>query len=246
MVGYHGEKIREYFGDGSRWSVTVQYSTQKSNWVRQTQCARCPRGPETGSFWSMAMWCWVETILSSDEMRQRRDRLSPRRMSADSASSKCGDLCHPHTREDTESPSNMVNTGLYLLTRDIFDAIDDTRLSRRGEYELTDSLQLLIDRGIPLTGHTVGNWLNFTYPWDLLSANQSLMTTAQSSDIKGEVEQGAVIKGPVSVGKGSVVRSGSYIIGPVAIGEGCDIGPNCYIRPCTAIGDGCHIGASVE
>ncbi len=54
-----------------------------------------------------------------------------------------------------------------------------------------------------------------------------------------------VIKGPVAIGKNTVVRSGSYIVGPAIIGEDCDIGPNCYIRPCTAIGDNCHIGNAV-
>jgi bifunctional UDP-N-acetylglucosamine pyrophosphorylase/glucosamine-1-phosphate N-acetyltransferase len=54
------------------------------------------------------------------------------------------------------------------------------------------------------------------------------------------------MKGAVSVGKGTVIRSGSYIIGPVTIGENCEIGPNCYIRPHTAIGDNCHIGNAVE
>jgi len=53
------------------------------------------------------------------------------------------------------------------------------------------------------------------------------------------------MKGPVAIGKNTVVRSGSYIIGPAIIGENCDIGPNCYIRPCTAIGDNCHIGNAV-
>jgi bifunctional UDP-N-acetylglucosamine pyrophosphorylase/glucosamine-1-phosphate N-acetyltransferase len=63
---------------------------------------------------------------------------------------------------------------------------------------------------------------------------------------QGEIEENVVIKEPVSIGKGTVVKSGSYIIGPVVIGEDCDIGPNCYIRPSTAIGSRCHIGAAVE
>ena len=62
----------------------------------------------------------------------------------------------------------------------------------------------------------------------------------------GEVEPGATLKGPVSIGKNTLVKSGSYIEGPVIIGEDCRIGPNCYIRPCTTIGNGCHIGAAVE
>ncbi len=62
----------------------------------------------------------------------------------------------------------------------------------------------------------------------------------------GEIEANVVLKGAVSVDKGTIIRSGSYIVGPVIIGQNCDIGPNCFIRPSTAIGDNCHIGAAVE
>ena len=55
-----------------------------------------------------------------------------------------------------------------------------------------------------------------------------------------------VIKGEVSIGKDTVIRSGSYIVGPVIIGRDCEIGPKCYIRPYTSLGDGCHIGSAVE
>jgi len=60
------------------------------------------------------------------------------------------------------------------------------------------------------------------------------------------VEENVVIKGKVSIGKGTVVRSGAYIVGPVIIGQDCDIGPNCFIRPSTSIGNNCHIGNAVE
>ena len=54
------------------------------------------------------------------------------------------------------------------------------------------------------------------------------------------------MKGLVSIGENTVVRSGSYIVGPTIIGRNCDIGPNCYIRASTSIGDDCHIGTAVE
>ena len=91
----------------------------------------------------------------------------------------------------------------------------------------------------------IKSWLDLSYPWDLLPANESLLAGIKSQNL-GEVEENAVIKEAVSIGKGTAIRSGAYIEGPVIIGEGCDIGPNCYIRPHTSIGDGCHVGAAVE
>jgi len=103
----------------------------------------------------------------------------------------------------------------------------------------------LIDQGKSVSYQKIDYWLDTSFPWDLLSANESLLAGIESENL-GEVEENVVIKGAVCIGKGSLVRSGSYIIGPVIIGQDSDIGPNCYIRPHTSIGDGCHIGSAVE
>jgi len=142
-------------------------------------------------------------------------------------------------------PSQWVNAGAYRFTPDIFQAIETIPLSPRGEYELTDAIQLLIDRNISVSAHTIDTWINISYPWDMLSANEILLGGLESR-IDGEIEEHAVLKGPVSVGRGTVVQAGSYIEGPVVIGENCRISPHCYIRPSTAIGHRCHIGAAVE
>ena len=89
------------------------------------------------------------------------------------------------------------------------------------------------------------SWLDLSYPWDLLAANESMLAGLEPQNL-GEVESNVVLKGPVSIGRGTVVRSGAYIVGPVIIGDNCEVGPNCFIRPATAIGDGCHIGAATE
>lgn len=139
----------------------------------------------------------------------------------------------------------MANAGLYLFTPDIFDAISQTSKSPRGEYEITDSLQLMIDEGHHISYQEISYWLDLSYPWDLLPANESLLAGIKSQNL-GKVEENAVLKGVVSIGRDTVVRSGSYIVGPVVIGQDCDIGPNCYIRPYTSIGDNCRIGSAVE
>ena len=97
----------------------------------------------------------------------------------------------------------------------------------------------------PISWVKIDQWLNLSYPWDLLTANESLMAGIEEQRL-GIVEENAVLKGRVSLGKGTTVRANSYIQGPVIIGDNCDIGPNCFIRPSTAIGDNCHIGGAVE
>ena len=136
---------------------------------------------------------------------------------------------------------NLVNTGIYLFSPSIFDMIDQTSISERGEYDITDTIQQMIENGIEVSSiHTGSNWADAAYPWDLLGVNSSKL-----SDIKGknagEIEDGVIIKGEVVVGEGSIIRSGSYIIGPVVIGRDCEIGPNVTITPSTSIGDGVFI-----
>ena len=141
-------------------------------------------------------------------------------------------------------PSRMANAGLYLFPPEIFTNIAETPKSPRGEYEITDSLLLMMDRGQDVYYEEIKSWLDLSYPWDLLKANESLLDAVEPQ-VLGEVEENVVLKGNVHIGKNTLVRSGSYIEGPVIIGEGCDIGPGCHIRPGTSIADGCHIGHAV-
>jgi bifunctional UDP-N-acetylglucosamine pyrophosphorylase/glucosamine-1-phosphate N-acetyltransferase len=104
---------------------------------------------------------------------------------------------------------------------------------------------MLIDDGREIEGKKLSYWLNLSYPWDLLEANESLLKEIEPQQL-GEIEKNAAIKGNVSIGSKTVIRSGSYIEGPVIIGDNCQIGPNCYIRPSTSIANNCHIGSSAE
>ena len=71
-----------------------------------------------------------------------------------------GDRIEGNLREGEKPPSNLVNAGIYLLTPEIFPAMARTKKSPRGEYELTDSLQLLLDQGSPISGVRIDYWLD--------------------------------------------------------------------------------------
>jgi UDP-N-acetylglucosamine diphosphorylase/glucosamine-1-phosphate N-acetyltransferase len=142
--------------------------------------------------------------------------------------------------------SDLANLGIYAFEPVIFDAIKQIPKSARGEFEITDAIQFLIEQG-----HTVRyldvreEWIDIGRPWDLLYANEILLETLECEN-KGVVEPFATIEGAVKIGRGSIVRNGAYVIGPVIIGERCEIGPNCCIRPGTCLGNGVKIGNAVE
>ena len=247
VVGYHGETVQSYFGGGERWQVNINYVTQR----KQLGTAHALKMVEpfvSGRFLLVNGDVLVREeditkVVSRDEISLAMIEVEdPRELGV--AEVEGGKIKHLY--EKVEAPaSHLANAGLYLLTEDIFPAISRTKKSSRGEYEITNSLQLLIDQGYPLSYEEIDYWLDLSYPWELLRANELLLAGIKLENW-GTVEENVVIKGLVSIGKGTQVRSNSYIVGPVIIGQNCEIGPNCYIRPCTSIGDDCHIGASVE
>jgi len=144
-----------------------------------------------------------------------------------------------------ELVSNLVNAGLYVVSKSLMDAIAKTKPSSRGEFEITDSISMLIERG-NVGAYTLPSWwLDIGKPWDLLEANKKILDQ-MSGKIEGTIEEGAVIKGATIVKEGAIIKTGAYIEGPALIGEDSVIGPNCYIRAHTVIGRRVKIGNAVE
>ncbi|HJO55124.1 MAG TPA: bifunctional sugar-1-phosphate nucleotidylyltransferase/acetyltransferase, partial [Candidatus Scalindua sp.] len=139
--------------------------------------------------------------------------------------------------------SDLVNTGLYVFDKSVFSF--KLKKSQRGEYEIVDYINMLVKKEKVICEKAKGHWLSVGYPWDLIEANNILVSEIKN-DIKGKVEKNVTVKGMLKVGKGSEILSGTYIKGNVVIGEDCLIGPNCYLRGNTSIGNGCHIGQAVE
>ncbi len=247
IVGYCDEQVRNYFGKGEKWGVNIAYSEQRKQ-MGTADALRMVESMLDGDFLAIN----GDVVISRKDIR-RLLKNNHNTMSVIEVKDP-GGLGMVELYEDRvvniyektqKPPTLMANAGLYLFTPGIFDAISRTEKSPRGEYEITDSLQLLMATEHGLHYEEIKSWLDLSYPWDLLPANESMLAGIESQN-PGEVEENVVIKGVVSIGKNTVIRSGAYIVGPVIIGDDCEIGPNCYIRPYTSIGNGCHVGAAVE
>ena len=247
IVGYKDELVRRHFGDGQKWGVAIEYVTQRQQ-LGTADAVNTVRDRLQGSFLVMngdviAGWqdigrlagCSTDTMCLAEVSQTAGLGVVATK----------GDAVIRIYEKKTDPPTRLANSGLYLFTPAVFGAINATKKSLRGEYEITDSIQLMIDGGHKIGHQRLNQWLELSYPWELLWANECVLDDLEAG-VRGEVEDNVVIKGAVSLGENSRIRSGCYIIGPVVIGRGCDIGPNSYIRPATAIGDGCRIGAFVE
>lgn len=248
IVGYCDQQVRDYFGRGERLGVSISYCEQRKQ-LGTADALKMVESRLDGNFLVMN----GDAVVKRDDIARLIENHDVTTLSVIKVKDprglgmvemKEGRVVQIYEKTE-KPPTDMANAGLYLFTPDIHEAIARTPKSPRGEYEITDSLQLLMEAGQKIACQEIEDWMDLSYPWNLLSANESLLAGLESSK-QGKVEANVTINGPVSIGKETVIRSGAYISGPVVIGEGCEIGPNCYIRPATSIGDFCHIGAAVE
>ncbi|MUV57110.1 glucose-1-phosphate thymidylyltransferase [Halogeometricum sp. CBA1124] len=146
-----------------------------------------------------------------------------------------------------DPPNNLALIGIYVFTSDIFEQIDRLEPSWRGELEITEAIQGLLDDGKRIQSHTVHGWWKDTgKPEDVLHANYLVLDDIDGR-IDGTVEDGAVTTGRVDLGAGSVVEAGAVVKGPVSIGENTTIGSDAYVGPYTSVGDDCELrGVHIE
>lgn len=143
-----------------------------------------------------------------------------------------------------DPPTDLTSIGMYMLDTSVLDY--DLNISERGEYEITDLISMCAERHEVFYHIAEEEWIPVGYPWQVLEANEKLMGTVVDDREGAIIDEGATIKGTISVGADTHIKAGAYIEGPVVIGEGCVIGPNCYVRSNTVIGDGCKVGNAVE
>lgn len=258
VVGYKKEVIQDYFGDGSDFGVNINYAIQDG----QLGTAHAIGSAEEFIDESFIVLNG-DIIVSYDLIRNLIEKYATRTsndvksvltlIEVDDPSSygivstqndKIIEIIEKPSAE--EAPSNLANAGIYLFGIEIFDAIRETELSERGEYEITDSLAIELEKGYEILGLVSREpWMDVGRPWELLKSNADFLEKMED-DIQGEIEENVTIHGPVHLGKNSIIRSGCYIQGPVFIGDDCDVGPNTYLRPNSCLCNNVSVGNAVE
>jgi bifunctional UDP-N-acetylglucosamine pyrophosphorylase/glucosamine-1-phosphate N-acetyltransferase len=246
VVGYYGDQIKEYFSNGNNWNISIEYTTQHQQ-LGTADAIKAVKPLVKDAF----------LVINGDVIIGAKEIAKIINVADNSIGIKevndarglgvveISDSKIKRIYEKYENPpTKIANVGIYRFKENVFDILDNTPKTIRGEHEIPDTIQLMINQGKTINGCYINDWLECSYPWDLLAANKARMGDELKNE--GRVENNVVIQGNVSIGAGTIIRSGSYIVGPVVIGTDCEIGPNCYIRPFSSIGNSCRIGAAVE
>lgn len=138
-----------------------------------------------------------------------------------------------------DPPSNLALVGVYLFNSSIFDAARALEPSWRGELEITEAIQSLIEDGHKVQSEVVSGWWKDTGQLaDMLEANRLVLEEIETS-LEGEIDGDSKVEGRVVVAPGATLK-GSVVRGPAVIGAGARI-ENAYVGPYTSIGENVRI-----
>ena len=141
-----------------------------------------------------------------------------------------------------DPPSNLALVGVYLFSNLIFDAARSLEPSWRGELEITEAIDKLIDDGRAVRSEVVRGWWKDTGQLaDMLEANR-LVLEELVTEIEGEVDEDSKIEGRVVIAPGARLER-AVVRGPAVIGAGAHI-EDAFIGPYTSIGDDVHVRRS--
>jgi glucose-1-phosphate thymidylyltransferase len=141
--------------------------------------------------------------------------------------------------------SDLAVAGVYLFGPRVHDAVRAISPSRRGELEITDALQWMIDQQLAVRSTVItGYWKDTGNVTDMLEVNRILLERIDTR-IDGDVDDTSEIIGRVRIEAGARIR-GSRIVGPAVIGAGSVV-TDSYVGPSTSVAENCRItGSEIE
>jgi glucose-1-phosphate thymidylyltransferase len=138
--------------------------------------------------------------------------------------------------------SDLALVGVYIFTAAVHEAVRHLTPSRRGELEITEAIQRLIDSGQRVDSSVItGYWKDTGNVADMLEVNRMVLESTEPA-VRGDADPASQLIGRVAIEPGAQV-SGSRIVGPAIIGAGSQV-LDSYIGPFTSIGPYCLIADS--
>jgi glucose-1-phosphate thymidylyltransferase len=243
-----GQAIQNAVGDGSHWGMNVTYILQQEP-LGLAHAVKVARG-----FLGMSRFVMYlgDNLIGSDITKFREDF---ERSGADATillkavdspsgfgiaeidrDGRVGKL----VEKPREPKSNLALVGIYFFSPKIHQAIDSIQPSWRGELEITDAIQRLLEDGSKVLSVQLTQWwLDTGKKDDLLTANTVVLDECVQRQVVGQIDALSHVTGRVQVGKESRIIN-STVRGPAVIGENVHIEES-FIGPFTSVANGCRI-----
>jgi glucose-1-phosphate thymidylyltransferase len=241
VVGETHEEIRAALGDGSRWGCRMTYIMQPEP-LGLAHAVKISRGflgesPFVMYLGDNLLAHGIRSLVEEFEAT-KPDALILLTPVPNPSQFGVAELVGERVVRLEEKPSaprsNLALVGVYMFTASIFEAVAAIAPSARGELEITDAIQYLIDKGHTVSPHVVKGWWKDTGKLDdMLEANRLILETLDRR-IDGEVRGSSQVDGKVVLEAGAVVED-SVVRGPVIIGARSQI-VRAYVGPFTAVG----------
>ncbi len=249
VVGSTAHEVRAAVGDGSSWGLDVTYIPQDAprGLAHAVIVARDFLGDD-----DFVMYLGDNLLLEGlGPFVEQFDRHRPNAQIFLAAVPEPerfgvavleGDRVVRLVEKPKEHISDLALVGVYLFDSSVHEAVATVKPSWRGELEITDSIQAMIDRGRVVRAELVGGWWKDTGKLeDLLEANR-MMLSVLGPRVEGDVDARSRLVGPVVIERGAKV-SGSVVRGPAIIGRDTIV-EDSLIGPNASIYYGCRIAAS--
>jgi len=245
LGGIYPEKVKEYYADGSKFGVKITYISQGEPRGIAQAVGLCEEYVGNNSFivylGDNLLKGGVQHLVKKFEASDQDAMVllcrvkEPQRFGV-AKFDENGKLLQL-IEKPKEPPSNYALTGIYFFKPMVFDMIKQLKPSWRGELEITEAIQKLLENDYNVGYEIVQGWWKDTgTPEDILEANR-LVLDELKPEIKGKVENDSSIQGRVTIGKNSVIKENALIRGPAIIGESTTVEANVYIGPYTSIGN---------
>jgi len=227
VIGATGDEVRAAVGDGSRWGLRATYIPQAQPLGiahAVMTAADFVRGqPFLLFLGDNVLLSGVSRFVEEFERNRPDAQILLTRVKEPEHFGVAvleGERVVRLVEKPGEFVSDIALVGVYLFDDSVLEACASLRPSGRGEYEITEAIQWLVDHGRTVRAEMVEGWWKDTgKPDDLLEANR-IMLSVRAFAVRGEVDAATTVEGDVEVGEGAKVTA-SVLHGPLVIGAGC-------------------------
>jgi len=243
-----GDEIRAAVGDGSRWGVRIEYILQSSpdGLAHAVKIAQPFIGDDRFVMFlgDNVIQGGIKTLIADFANHDWNCQIVLKEVEDPKSFGVAklhGDGSIEQLIEKPQNPpSNLALIGIYMFDQHVFEAVNSIQPSRRGEYEITDAIQWLVDHGYMVQPHIhQGWWIDTGKASDMLEANSSVLDEITPTIAPDAVIENSQVDRRVTLQAGAQIIN-SIVRGPSIIGEGTIIRDS-YIGPHTSIYHHVHV-----